>query len=86
MGVDQHNPYLAMHGDPQDLLLHVPWNLCGVGGRGGVLRNPIRGLVWLGMSYLENYGGLVSSLVAPRTCIITPMIPIINLLTKSPGP
>ena len=34
--------------------------------------------------YLEGQGDLVSRLVTPITHIVTPVIPIINLLTKSP--
>ena len=35
-------------------------------------------------TYLEGQGDLVSRLVSPITHIVTPVIPIINLLTKSP--
>ena len=35
-------------------------------------------------SYLEGQGDLVSRLITPITHIVTLVIPIINLLTKSP--
>ena len=34
--------------------------------------------------YLEGQGDLISSLITPITHIVTPVIPIVNLLTKSP--
>ena len=34
--------------------------------------------------YLEGHGDLVSILITPISHIVTPIIPIINLLTKSP--
>ena len=37
-------------------------------------------------AYLEGQGDLVSRLITPITHIVTPIIPIINLVTKSPGP
>ena len=36
--------------------------------------------------YLEGQGDLVSRSMAPTTHIVTPFIPISNLLTKSPSP
>ena len=38
------------------------------------------------LSYLEGQGDLVSRLISPITHIVTLIIPIINLLTKSPRP
>ena len=38
----------------------------------------------LSTSYLEGQGDLVSRIITPITHIVTPIIPIINLLTKSP--
>ena len=38
----------------------------------------------LGRLYLEGHGDLVSKLIIPITHIKTPVIPLINLLTKSP--
>ena len=35
-------------------------------------------------AYLEGQGDLVSRIIAPITHIVTPIVPIINLLTKSP--
>ena len=35
-------------------------------------------------AYLEGHGDLVSRLITPIRHIITPIIPIVNLLTKSP--
>ena len=34
--------------------------------------------------YLEGQGDLVSRLITPLTHIVSPIIPIINLVTKSP--
>ena len=34
--------------------------------------------------YLEGQGDLVSRVITPRTHIVTLVIPLINLLTKSP--
>ena len=36
------------------------------------------------IQHLEGHGDLVSRLISPISHIITPIIPIINLLTKSP--
>ena len=41
-------------------------------------------MVYYNMPYLEGQGDLVSRLITPRTHIVTPFIPITNLLTKSP--
>ena len=48
---------------------------------GGSLKAPCCGLT--GWS-LEGQGDLVSRLITPITHIVSPFIPIINLLTKSP--
>ena len=42
------------------------------------------GQVTATMLYLEGQGDLVSSFITPKTHIVTPIIPIINLVTKSP--
>ena len=39
-----------------------------------------------GCYYLEGQGDLVSRLITPITHIVTTILPIINLLTKSPDP
>ena len=43
----------------------------------GVTQTPV-------LSYLEGHGDLVSRLITPISKMITPIIPIINLLSKSP--
>ena len=37
-------------------------------------------------AYLEGQGDLVSRVITPITQIVSPIIPIINLVTKSPDP
>ena len=46
----------------------------------------MRPLVRMWGVYLEGQGDLVSRLITPITHVVTPFIPIINLLTRSPDP
>ena len=42
-----------------------------------------RGITWF-IAYLEGQGDLVSRLITPITHIVTLVLPLINLVTKSP--